>query len=183
MRSIALLAILLCLPFAQKCAVAQDSRGSTGLSKTQTNQPPIGRDFDIAIETIATSTNRDAVNAAGKALRNGGLPAIHALVRHLKDRRQPPSNFLARAVSGRVDMGDHCFWLIQDMLESHKSKMDASFSPLDKKNVAKWLSDRKGKSLAELRREACIGAFARIFALVPFELHEFRTHYYIARAG
>ena len=164
MRSTAFLAILLCMASAPRLAVAQDSRGSIGPSKSQTTQPPIGREFNSAIETIATSTNRDAVNDADTALRNGGLPAINALVRHLEDRRQAPSNYLTRAVSGRVDMSDHCFWLSQDILESHKSKMHASYSPLDKQNLSKWLSDRDGKSLAELRREACIGSFAKIFA-------------------
>ncbi len=61
-------------------------------------------------------------------------------------------------------MGDQSFWLIQDILESHTSKTDTSYSPLEKDNVEKWLADRKGMSLSQLRREACIGAFARILA-------------------
>ncbi len=62
-------------------------------------------------------------------------------------------------------MGDQSFWLIQDILETHTSKTDASYSPLEKDSVEKWLADRKGMSLLQLRREACIGAFAKILAM------------------
>ena len=164
MRHIALLAVLALLPFSPTNVVAQDAGGSVVTAKTQAKKTPAVSEFDAAIETIATSTDRDAVNAADAKLRSGGLPAIRALVRHLTDSRRPPSNYLTRAVAGEVDMGDHSFWLIQDILESHTSKQDASYSPLEKDSVAKWLADREGMSLAHLRREACIGAFAKILA-------------------
>lgn len=165
MRNIAALAILASLSLAPHSVVAQESHLPVDAFEGQACRSAADRDFDAAIETIATSSNRDTVNAAGKKLREGGLPAIGALAHHLADRRRPPSNYLTRAVSGRADLGDHCFWLIQDILESHTSKLDASYSPLDKQNVAKWLADREGKSLAELRRDACIGAFAKILAM------------------
>ncbi len=147
MHHFALIALLALLPFAPVYVLAQEA----GLEE--------------AIETIATSSDQDAVKAAGAKLRAGGLPAIRALVTHLSDSRQPVSNNLTRAVSGKSDMSDQSFWLIQDILESHTSKTDASYSPLEKDNVEKWLADRKGMSLSQLRREACIGAFAKILAM------------------
>jgi hypothetical protein len=165
MRHIALLAVLVLSPFSSTHVVAQDTGGSVATAKTQAKKTPAVSDYDKAIETIATSTDRDAVNGAAAKLRRGGLPAIHALVQHLTDSRHPPSNYLTRAVEGPVDMGDHSFWLIQDILETHTSKMDVSYSPLEKNSVAKWLADRDGMSLAHLRREACIGAFAKILAI------------------
>ena len=165
MRHIALLAVLALLPFSATISVAQDTDASVATAKAQPRKTAAVSEFDEAIETIATSTDRDAVNAAGAKLREGGLPAVRTLVQHLTDSRTPPSNYLTRAVEGRVDMGDHSFWLIQDILESHTSKLDASFSPLAKNGVAKWLADREGLSLAHLRREACIGSFAKILAM------------------
>ncbi len=147
MHHFASIALLALLPFAPAYVLAQES------------------ELEEAIETIATSSDRDVVNAAVVKLRAGGLPAIRVLVQHLSDSRQPPSNYLTRAVSGKSNMGDQSFWLIQDILESHTSKTDTSYSPLEKDNVEKWLADRKGMSLSQLRREACIGAFARILAM------------------
>ncbi len=165
MRHIALLSVLALSPFWPTYLVAQDAGGSVATAKTEAKKTPAVSEFDGAIETIATSADRDAVNAADAKLRSGGLHAIRALLKHLTDSRRPPSNYLTRAVSGEVDMGVHSFWLIQDILESHTSKMDASYSPLEKEGVAKWLANREGMSLAHLRREACIGAFAKILAM------------------
>lgn len=165
MHHIASIALLALLPFVPAFALAQEEGDTITTGKTQVKKLPTSPALEEAIETIATSTDRDAVNAAAAKLRAGGLPAIRVLTKHLSDSRQPPSNYLTRAVSGEVDVGDHSFWLIQDMLESHTSKMDAYYSPLEKDNVEKWLDDREGMSLAQLRREACIGAFARIFAM------------------
>jgi hypothetical protein len=165
MRNNALLAVLALSLFSPAELVAQDTGGSVATAKSQEKKTPAVSEFNEAIETIATSTDRDAVNAAGAKLRSGGLPAIRALVQHLTDSRRPPTHYLTRAVSGQVDMGVHSFWLIQDILESHTSKQDASYSPLEKDSVAKWLADREGMSLANLRREACIGAFAKILAM------------------
>ncbi|WP_442511324.1 hypothetical protein SH528x_002997 [Novipirellula sp. SH528] len=165
MRCTALIAVLALVPFSPANVIAQDAGGSIATGKTIAKKTPEISEFEEAIETIATSTDRDAVNSADAKLRTGGLPAIRTLVQHLTDSRRPPSNYLTRAVSGEVDMGDHSFWLIQDMLESHTSKLDASYSPLEKKSIAKWLAGREGMSLAQLRREACIGAFAKILAM------------------
>jgi len=165
MRYNALLAVLTLLPCSPTNVIAQDAGESGATYKSHTKETPVVSEFEAAIETIATSTDRDAVTAAGAKLCSGGLPAIHALVQHLTDSRHPPSHYLTGAVRGKVDMGDHSFWLIQDILESHTSKMDASYSPLEKHSVAKWLADREGMSLAQLRREACIGAFAKILAM------------------
>lgn len=165
MRYVASLAALSLVSILSTDVVAQDTGGSGGSGKAQAKNALTVSDFNESIEIIATSTERDAVNAAGAKLRSGRLSAIRALVPHLTDSRRPPSDFLTRAVSGDVDMGDHSFWLIQDILESHTSKMDAQYSPLQKDSVAKWLSDREGMSLAQLRREACIGAFEKILAM------------------
>lgn len=131
---------------------------------------PQGRDaavdgaFDAAIDVIATSSDKTLVFAADKKLRGGGLRAIDALVKHLDDRRVAPfGTYLTRAVAGRVDMSDHCFWLIQGILEPPMPKKYRC-SALSKKNIAEWLSAREGESLAELRRDACISAFAEIAA-------------------
>ena len=134
------------------------SIGSTQVSAADV----VKSQFDEAIETIATSTDQAAVTAAAAQLRQGGLPAIRSLVRHLDDQRRVPSNYLNRAVIGKVVLGDHVFWLIQDNLETHSSKPDRDYSPLRRENVAAWLVAREGMSLAELRREACIGAFGNI---------------------
>lgn len=49
-------------------------------------------------------------------------------------------------------MGDHCFWLIQDMIEAPVPKLYASlYSSLNRANVAEWLDDRSGAALAELQ--------------------------------
>lgn len=165
MRHIALIALLALLPFAPVCTFAQDAGDAIITGETQAKTSLANSGLEEAIETIATSSNRDAVNAADAKLRTGGLPAIRVLVQHLTDSRRPPSSYLTREVSEDVDMGDHSFWLIQDILETHTSKSDASYSPLEKNKVEKWLADREGMSLAQLRREACIGAFAKIFAI------------------
>lgn len=165
MRYPALFAILVLLPFASLSSFAQKSSGSVAGSKTRGDTTLAISDFEQAIEVIATSTDSGAVHAADSKLRSGGLPAIQALVKHLTDSREAPSRYLTRAVAGEPDMGDHSFWLIQDILESHTSKQDALYSPLEKESVAKWLAVRDGLSLAHLRREACIGAFEKIFAM------------------
>lgn len=165
MRQIALFAVLALLLSSPINVIGQDTGGSVSKTKTQAKNTTVDFEFKQAIETIATSTDRNSVNAAGAKLHSGGLAAIHALVQHLNDTRRPASNYLTRAVSGDADMSDHSFWLIQDILESHTSKMDASYSPLEKHSLAKWLADREGMSLAQLRREACIGAFAKILAM------------------
>lgn len=118
--------------------------------------------LESAIETIAMSDDSSAVRDAAAVLRSGGIKAINALARHTHDGRKARSNFLTRAVTGEVSMGDHCFWLIQDQLEDHTSKMDARFSPLNRENITEWLATRSGMSLAELRRDACIGSFRSI---------------------
>ncbi len=165
MRQITLFAVLALLLSSPINLIGQDADGSVTKAKTQATNATVDFEFKQAIETIATSTDRDSVNAAGEKLHGGGLPAIQSLLQHLNDTRRPPTNYLTRAVSGDVDMSDHSFWLIQDILESHTSKMDASYSPLEKHSLAKWLADREGMSLAQLRREACIGAFAKILAM------------------
>jgi len=165
MRYVALLAVLALVSIMSTDVVAQVTVGSVGTGKVQAKSLLTDSDFDEAIEVIATSADRDAVNAAGAKLRSGRMAAIRALVPHLTDPRRPSSDYLTRAVSGDVDMGDHSFWLIQDILESHTLKMDALYSPLQKDSVAKWLADREGMSLAQLRREACIGAFEKILAM------------------
>ncbi len=73
MHHFASIALLALLPFAPAYVLAQES------------------ELEEAIETIATSSDRDAVNAAVVKLRAGELPAIRALVHHLSDSRQPPS--------------------------------------------------------------------------------------------
>ena len=109
--------------------------------------------YDDAIETIATNDNQQAVQSADKTLRNGGSTAIASLRRHLIDRRIPPSNYLTRAVTGTPDMGDHCFWLIQDMIEPPVSKSN-QYSKLNRSNISEWLDDRAGKTLLELQIDA-----------------------------
>jgi len=165
MRHIASIFVLSWLHVSPSFAFGQVAGDSVLADKAQPRETSASRELHEAIETIATSTNRDAVNAAGAKLRTGGLPAVHILVQHLSDSRRPPSNYLTRAVSGEVDMGDHSFWLIQDIFEPHNSKMDTSYSPLEIESVAKWLAEREGMTLAQLRREACIGAFAKILAM------------------
>lgn len=139
----------------------------TSLMQTATEAGPPqvdSGDFDSAIETIATSTDQAAVSAAAEQLQSGGLPAIQSLLKHLDDQRQAASRYyLARSVTGPVDVGDHCFWLIQDILETLPPKK-LQYSALSKTNIATWLSARDGETLAELRRDACVGALAEILA-------------------
>jgi len=150
---LSLLTILtFCLP-----ATGQQKANPTADSKSRRAQ-----NYEAAIETIATSTDRDAVIVAGKTLRRGGLSGIAALAKHLDDHRHVKSHHLARAVSGDVELGDQCFWLIQDQLEIHTSKLDASFSPLTRRNTKAWLAARRQMSLLELQRDACIGSFHTI---------------------
>lgn len=117
-------------------------------------QPATGAYHD-AIETIATSEDKEAVLAADKVLRSGGLPAIDSLRNHLSDRRVPPSNYLTRAVTGTPDMGDHCFWLIQDMVEPPVPKLYGSlYTALNRANVGEWLDNQARETLLELQIEA-----------------------------
>ncbi len=70
MHHFASIALLALLPFAPAYVLAQES------------------ELEEAIETIATSSDRDVVNAAVVKLRAGGLPAIRVLVQHLSDSRR-----------------------------------------------------------------------------------------------
>ena len=120
--------------------------------------PAAPQDFAAAIETIATSTDTESVQVAARLLREGGLPALATLAAHLDDKRLPPTDCLTRAVDGTSDPGDHCFWLIQDMLESHQTLQESSFSGLSRDNTAEWLAQRKELRLVELQRDACRAA-------------------------
>ena len=130
--------------------------------KGRSHSSPSPTQFDAAIETIATSTDMDAVHAAADALRSGGLPAIRALRGHLSDKRIPPSDYLTRAVSGTPDMSDHCFWLIQDMIEPGVPKLyREAYAVLTRDNVEQWLDDRGGKSIVELQIDAAAASLDR----------------------
>jgi hypothetical protein len=91
------------LPIAPSCVFAQVAGGSAAQGKKEL--AVLG--LEEAVETIATSTDPNAVNTAGVKLRAGGRASIDVLVRHLSDSRRPPSNYLTRAVAGEVNMGDH----------------------------------------------------------------------------
>ena len=118
--------------------------------------------FDAAIETIATSEDKAAVLEADARLRSGGLPAIHALRQHLDDARIPATDYLTRAVLGQPNLGDHCFWLIQDMIEAPVPKLyHAQYSVLTYGNVEQWLDERSDKTLQELRLDAATTSLER----------------------
>ncbi len=129
--------------------------------------------YRAAIETIATSDDVDDVHAAYDLLQSGGLPAIEVLVTYLKDTRVPPHNYLMPAVTFEPDMSDYCFWLIQDILEDLQTKEEQWFSPLTKANIQQWLAERSGKTLAELRVEACAGAIDNIQSLQQTDRNNF----------
>jgi len=108
--------------------------------------------YDKAIETIALSQDKDAVHAASDTLRKGGLKAINSLRKHLNDGRVSKSNHLMRTVIGMPDMGDHCFWLIQDIIEPAVPKLYSSmYASLSRDNITKWLDDRSEATLVELQ--------------------------------
>ncbi len=125
--------------------------------------------YHAVIETIATSNGVDDVHTAYDLLQSGGLPAIEVLLTYLQDTRVPPHNYLMRAVIGTPDMSDYCFWLIQDILEDPRPKMESVYSPLNKTNIQQWLSTRSGKTLSELRVDACAEAIENIRSLQQSE--------------
>jgi hypothetical protein len=125
---------------------------------------PSHADYEAAIETIATSRESKAVQEAAALLRSGGMDSIAVLITHLSDEREG-SSYLRGEVIGRVTMGAECFELIQHQLESHTSKLDADYSPLNQATIKEWLEERNGMSLEQLRREACIGSFQVILDL------------------
>ena len=111
--------------------------------------------FEAAIETIASSNDIDMVRKADTKLRSSGRAAIDSLRKHLADNRVPASNYLSRTVDGIPNMSDHCFWLIQDIIEPPVPKLYASlYSVLTTENVGRWLDDRAEKSIIELQRDA-----------------------------
>ena len=126
---------------------------SSSIDAKQTNTP--SNRFDAAIEVITTSDDVDKVHVADETLRAGGLVAIAAMRKHFQDNRVPPSNYLTRAVTGTPDMSDHCFWLVQDMIEPPVPKLYAGlYSVLTPETIAKWLDDRENKSMQQLRVDA-----------------------------
>ena len=144
-----ILAIALMLTGCGKSEPNVNSSMETQQTNTRSNQ------FDAAIEVIATSDDVGRVRAADETLRDGGLDAIAALRKHFQDNRIPPSNYLTRAVSGQPDMSDHCFWLVQDMIEPPVPKLYAGlYSVLSFDTIGKWLDKRHDKSMQELRIEA-----------------------------
>lgn len=72
MRNISALVISIGLSLAPHSVVAQELHLPVDSFKRQALKSAANRDFDAAIETIATSNNRDAVDAAGMKLREGG---------------------------------------------------------------------------------------------------------------
>ena len=156
MRQIfSILAFVVMLIGCVKSEPNSSSSIKTQQSNTQSNQ------FDVAIEVIATSDDVEEVLAADATLRGGGLVAINALRKHFNDNRVPPSNYLTRAVSGQPDMSNHCFWLVQDMIEAPVPKLYASlYSVLSPDTIDKWLDDRVGKSIHDLRIDAASTSLA-----------------------
>ena len=144
-----ILAIAVMLTGCGKSEPNVSSSIETQQTNTQSNQ------FDAAIDVIATSNDVEEVRAADETLRDGGLVAIVALREHFQDNRVPTPNYLTRAVSGQPDMSDHCFWLVQDMIEPPVPKLYAGlYSVLSPNTIGKWLDDRHGKSMQQLRIDA-----------------------------
>jgi hypothetical protein len=136
----------------------QDDTGSSNNAENALTNS----DFDKAFETIATSTDPDAVKAAAATLRNGGIPAINVLRKHLSDKRFPPPNHpLQRAVRAKPTMGVHAFWLIQAMVETRVAKAYQRYSVLTPTNVEQWLDARRGKSILELQVDAATASLKR----------------------
>ena len=83
--------------------------------------------YDKAIETIALSQDQRCRSCCQRHAAEGRPKSnrIH-LRKHLNDGRVSKSNHLMRAVIGMPDMGDHCFWLIQDIIEPAVPKLYSS---------------------------------------------------------
>ena len=114
-------------------------------------------DFESAIEAMATSKDIGDANAAAVQLYAGGIPAIDALRRHLRDDRVIPSGFCSRSLS-RYDgltIAEQARWSIQDMIETGLPKVyDDSYYVLRDGDLEQWLDERKGMSFIELQMEA-----------------------------
>lgn len=145
------LMMVLLVALSPAVCVSQDKRSSSQRSAVDS--------FESAIECIATAPDSALARQSDALLRAGGLESILVLAKHANDKRPLHARFVIRAVTGRVTVGDYCFWTIQDQLEDHTSRMDASFSPFSRESIAQWLAERSGMSIVELRREACIGSF------------------------
>jgi hypothetical protein len=142
-------------------APSNSGDGDNGSATDSVSQiDPSLSEYDIAIETIATSSDLGAARAADAFLRKGGLAAINSLRKHLHDDRIPSSNYLTRSVLGKPSMANHCFWLIQDIVAPETVKSDP-YSALSFDEVEQWLDGRANKTFHELRLDAAATSFAR----------------------
>jgi hypothetical protein len=111
-------------------------------------------DFDSAIEAIASSEDISEANTAAVQLYSGGVPAIDALRKHLKDERVIPSGFCSRSLNtyDGVTMAEQALWSIQDMIETGLPKSCGdSYYVLRDGNLETWLDERTGLSIKELQ--------------------------------
>lgn len=123
---------------------------------------PISSKYVRVVETLATSTDADAVRLAAELLEKGGLDSIRALRNHLNDHRIPPLFYVPRAVSGEPDMADYCFWLIQGMIEGAVPKLyEGLYSSLSRDVIEQWLDERANKSMLELQLDAAHDSLSR----------------------
>ncbi len=149
--------------FANGCNKAPSNSvdGDNGIAKNSALQiVPSMSEYEIAIETIATSSDLGTARAADAFLREGGLASINSLRKYLNDDRIPPSNYLTRAVIRKPSMAKHCFWLIQDIIAPQTVKSDP-YCALSFDNVEQWLDDRANKTFHELELDAASTSFAR----------------------
>jgi hypothetical protein len=114
------------------------------------------KNFESAIEAIATSDDIWVASAAAGQIYSGGVPAIEALRGYLDDDRVIPSGLCSRSInSNDVTLGEQSFWTIQDMIEETRVPLvKKSYYVLTRDNVEDWLDRQQGKSLVGLKIEA-----------------------------
>lgn len=123
--------------------------------------------FEEAFELLATSKDPAAIAKANSVFNGSGVQAIQFLASKIGDNRIPATPQVTRAVTGQTDLGTQTFWRIQNAIELPIPKaFQATYHVLNKGNTAKWISDRKSKSLKELRIDAASESLARANGLL-----------------
>lgn len=124
-----------------------------------------------AYEILATTDQRKAANEAAAVLYRGQLDTVKFLSKKLKDDRQPPSGYLTRQVTGTPTMGQHAFWMIQDIVEPgviNESRVTAvprayhGLSVVSENTISEWV--KSNKTLREMQIAAADGALKKMRA-------------------
>ena len=125
------------------------------VSTTNQNQ------YEAAISKLKLGTPATETDAAVKLLESGGIGAFDALVAHLDDETNASDLLMgdvgyidaAPAEPFHVSIGYACFDILQFQIEGCWPKSYRQYYVLTDENIRGWLSNRKTKTLGQLRIE------------------------------